>query len=302
MQPKAGGSAMLASRRPLGHLSRMRRSIATIALGTCLAAFAVLLQAAAARADGAMTFTPGRLDGSPACGGPCAEFIVASGEITHLTSLRYLWARKLTGDRDLPVILESPGGFLIGATATARLWRRLGVAVIVARAMPSCGSGAARPCPAADLPHGVRSFALTGEGARCASACPIMLAGAVRRMTAPGARLGVHSSRFDEDTALGRAVTSMGVTQEELRQNTEEDLVGLFEELGVDPELARRSSRTPHRSMDWLSPEEVRAYRLINADLDRSDRLAQALGPSASPPAGPAAGRTSDKPSGKPRR
>ena len=102
-----------------------------------LAALATLelaiLTAAPTRASESMTFTLGRLDRSPDCGAPCAQFIVADGQIEQFSSFSYLLARKRTGDRDLPVLLTSPGGYVAGADRIARVWRKLGVTVIVVK-------------------------------------------------------------------------------------------------------------------------------------------------------------------------
>lgn len=225
-----------------------------------------------------MTFTPGRLDGSPACGAACAEFLVARGEIGHLTSLRYLLARKRVGDRNLPVILESPGGYLLGATLTGRLWRKLGVTAIVAKAVPTCGHSGSRACPAADRADGVIAYRLAGN-AKCASACPVVYAGATGRVAGPGARFGVHASSIDEDSALGRAAASLGVTSQSVAKETEEDLASIFLEFGVDPALAQRYGRTPARSMDWLKPDETLRYRLVSkpGEAPLPPRLAAAL-------------------------
>lgn len=225
-----------------------------------------------------MTFTPGRLDGSPACGAACAEFLVAKGEIDRLTSLRFLVARKRIGDRDLPVILESPGGYLLGATLTARLWRKLGVTAIVAKAAPACGPSGPRPCPAQDIADGVVTYRLAG-GARCASACPVLFAGAVTRIAGPGAWFGVHSSRVDLDSAVGRFATNLGATQKNMAKHAERDLVSAFQEFGVDPALARRYGRTPAESMDWLNPNETLRYRLVTdpEEARLPPRLAAAL-------------------------
>ncbi len=225
---------------------------------------------AAASERGPMTFTLGRLEGSTACGGACAQFIVATGEIGHASTLRFLFARKLAGDRDLPVLLTSPGGFAFGAQGLGRTWRRLQVTTVVAAAQATCGPGAspARDCDPADRAHGVRTFRLTGARADCASACPMLLAGATRRIPGPRARLGVHRGHFDEDTALGRFVIATGSDQDEIARSTAREMGAFFSEMGVEPSVAERSLKTPPDSMDWLKPEEAQATRLFNAKSD----------------------------------
>lgn len=232
--------------------------------------FAVMLLAPA-RATETMTFTLGRLETSRACGAPCAEFVVAKGNIGRATAFGYFLARARSGGRDLPVILESPGGHLNGAVALARMWRQLGVTVVIASSIPTCShSGRDRRCESADLADGIVTFGLAG-GSACASACTILMAGAVRRIAAPKARFGIHTPSANLDSDSGRFVRSLGVTIEEIQRDAIHDLITRFGEFGVDPELGHRSGRTAFESVEWLDIEDARRYRLINAGIDDLD-------------------------------
>lgn len=241
-----------------------------------LASLMVLL-AHGARAQDGMSFTLGRFETSKACGAPCAEFIVAKGMITHLSAVHFMLARTLSGERDLPVILESPGGYVMGAVGLARLWRKLGVSAVVALAVPTCAHEGkdAPPCPAVDRNDGVRSFSL-GFSAYCASACPVLLAGATRRAAARGAKIGVHQPAVPTDSTLGRVISSLGVKDDEAQRSSIETISRAFKEFGVDTSLAERYGGTPHSDVDWLTLAEARNYGLINADprdLARNPRM-----------------------------
>jgi hypothetical protein len=84
-------------------------------------------------------------------------------------------------DRRLPVLVSSGGGSLADAAAMGRLIRQKRLAVAVARALIEKCPARARACP---QPKGQ---AITG-GAKCASACPFILAGGVERFVGPVGR------------------------------------------------------------------------------------------------------------------
>jgi hypothetical protein len=94
-----------------------------------------------------------------------------------------------------------------------------------------------------------------------------MLAGATTRIAGPGARIGVHRGAFDEDSTLGRVGVSAGLDQDTIAKDIANDAAAFFTEMGVDPDLAKRSLRTSHDEMDWLSMSDARAYRLFNAEV-----------------------------------
>lgn len=213
-----------------------------------------------------MTFTPGRLDTAPSCGSPCVEFIVASGQIGFGAVLAFAGARQLAGNRDIPLIVDSPGGYLFGARTIARLMRMSGMTVIVARAFPTCGAPA-DPCGETDRAAGMRTYRLAAGG-KCASACTIMVAGATRRIAAEGARFGVHQSSLDKDSGSARFASRMGLKEEEINETNLTGMVEWFAEYGVDPELGRRARKTPPEKMDWLNLREARDYRLVNAGVE----------------------------------
>lgn len=233
------------------------------ALGTIFLALTVAISPACAD-DDAMSFTLGRLDEAPACGPGCAQFIVARGKITHATAFHYFFARKLAGDRNLPVILESPGGIVVSATFLARKWRELGVTVIVAHAEATCRfGGAGRACDPRDLDGKVQTFRLT-RGAECASACPMLFAGGLYRLAMPDARFGVHRPAIDPNTTAGKIALSLGETQDRNNKRFDHELPDHFGSLGIDPDMGRRYLNTPNQSMEWMGVAEVRRYRLVN--------------------------------------
>lgn len=226
----------------------------------------------AEKAPPPMTFKLGRLPGSKACGQDCVDFIVAEGEIGFGSGVAYLLARKRIGDRPVPVLLNSPGGYVVGATNLARLWRRLGATVIIARAdIRPCG-GAGEACSPEDEAAGVGVYDVTAAKSECASACPFALSGAITRIAPEGANVGVHESYIDESEGLGKAVSGVLSEAEKAsaRRESEQELEAFATEMGIDPEIARRGMKTAHNSMDWLSAADVERYRLSTGSLAAS--------------------------------
>ncbi|MET0605802.1 MAG: hypothetical protein ABWZ80_05055 [Beijerinckiaceae bacterium] len=217
-----------------------------------------------------MSFALGRLPQSPACGPACVDFIVADGEIGFASALAYLLARKRIGDRDVPVLLNSPGGYVAGATNLGRMWRKLGVTVVVASAeQRPCGAAGSAKCNPADEQSGVQVFDISIGNSECASACPFALAGATARISPPGASIGIHETYVDTSEGVGRALENMLSPEEKerARRETERELALYAEEMGIDPEIASRSMKTRHSSMEWLPHADVARYRLTTGGI-----------------------------------
>jgi hypothetical protein len=120
-----------------------------------------------------------------ACQPNCPEWISAEGRIMPGTGAAFAKAIANLRGRRLPVLVSSGGGSLADAAAMGQLIRQKRLAVAVARTLiDNCPAGA-HACPE---PKGQ---AITG-GAKCASACPFILAGGIERLVGPAALVGVH--------------------------------------------------------------------------------------------------------------
>jgi hypothetical protein len=132
------------------------------------------------------------------------------------------------------VALNSPGGSVEDAVAIGRLIRESGFATSVAK------------------------------GALCASSCPLVFAAGVWRTAAPGAAVGVHQiyagivagAPPKGPGAAGRAMSEAQTTTAEVSR--------YLAEMGVDPALWVHALETPPGGLYYLTPEEMRAYRLAN--------------------------------------
>lgn len=229
-----------------------------------------------------MTFTHGRLPDTRPCGLPCTDFIVADGTIAITSSFSYLIAQKKLGARMVPVLLDSPGGNLLGADGLAAMFRRLGATVIVSRArVRRCGAGLATPCNAEDEAAGVKVFDVAPNRAECESGCPFALMGGVKRIVPEGARIGLHAPELDESTVLGGAMLAVDPKAKEAAAETDyEDMASIARAMGVDVAIVTRALKTPHNKMEYISQADMTAYRLVTmslAEADISEPLRKAL-------------------------
>ncbi|TIY08669.1 MAG: hypothetical protein E5V16_18420, partial [Mesorhizobium sp.] len=122
------------------------------------------------------------------CDPNCPEWISAEGTISAQTPERLRQLLDTIGDRRLPVVINSPGGDVLGAVAAGRLIRERKLDVAVARTdFIGCEPDKA-DCTAEDGVYVGLTIDASGE---CGAACPIMLAGGVRRLVGPRAQLTV---------------------------------------------------------------------------------------------------------------
>ncbi|SDA99241.1 hypothetical protein [Mesorhizobium qingshengii] len=126
---------------------------------------------------------------NPLCNPDCPEWISAEGAITPQTPQKLRQLLATLGDRRLPVVINSRGGDLFSALAAGRLIHERKLDTAVARTdFVGCDPGEA-DCAAEDGAYAGLSI---DAGVECDSACALMLAGGVRRLVGPQARLGLY--------------------------------------------------------------------------------------------------------------
>ncbi|RWM68571.1 MAG: hypothetical protein E5X83_30090 [Mesorhizobium sp.] len=129
------------------------------------------------------------------CDPNCPEWISAEGTISAQTPERLRQLLDTIGDRRLPLVINSPGGDVLGALAAGKLIRERKLDVAVARTdFIGCEPDKA-DCTAEDGVYVGLTIDASGE---CGAACPIMLAGGVRRLVGPRAQLTVHSMGLEQ--------------------------------------------------------------------------------------------------------
>lgn len=167
----------------LGALMRLRR-FALIALTFCTLFGNATPAFTAPGKDAPMRFAVVR--GDPGgCDPICPEWISAEGKIVGDTAAKFRKFLKKLGDRQLPLVIHSPGGDVQNALAMGRLIREKKLDVAVGRTAFSSCSPETKGCKG-----GYTGWALP-IGALCNSACPLVLAGGTQRLVGKAA-LGVH--------------------------------------------------------------------------------------------------------------
>lgn len=254
-------------------------------------ALAAILHAHAAFAAGSVAQTnedpPMRFavvrSNASGCEPTCPEWISAEGAIVAATPAQFNKLLKTLGGRRLPVIVSSPGGDVDAALALGRTIRknRLDVAVGLTR-FEGC-EPAAKDCKLNDgkgAPYVGGAFA---SGAYCASACPLMLAGGIRRVVGQWAYLGVHqiTTTFYRTKVLYRTkykvvkgkkkiIEKKVVSRKnagsyktyEMNKALEKRLAAYFKEMGVGPNLLVTIKNTPASTL-----RQIVAYNMLQMNL-----------------------------------
>ena len=200
------------------------------------------------------------------CAPNCPEWLSAEGQIEPGAAADLAKALEGLNGRRLPILIHSPGGSVVDAVAMGKLVRAKGLAVAVARTLITNCSERAPRCPSGP------GTAITG-GARCASACVLVLAGGVERLIGPASLIGVHqittTVRETEDMAH---LTSARKVYEQL--DVDAEVSAYLAAMGVGDPVMALMRKTPAASVRWLSLAELKASHLATSALDASEPIA----------------------------
>jgi hypothetical protein len=198
------------------------------------------------------------------CGDNCRSWVAAAGQITPETVVEF---RKFADGRDLKgatVVIDSPGGAVLGSLELGREFRKLGVTTTVGKTNPLLAA------------EGEAPRATLHTRALCSSMCAFILLGGVRRHVPPDARVVVHqiwpSASRPDPTAATYSARELARIEREL------GLIARYTiDMGGDIELFETAMRIPPwEALRPLSPDELRRMRLHNSDT--------AFGPAAAVP------------------
>lgn len=182
----------------------------------------------------------------PGCKGKCPGVIVATGTIGQNEGYELLaFIEETLGKNPVSqvLVIESPGGFNVGAATMGAVLRQLKMTVIVGRWT------------------GETITANTGIApSTCASACVLVLAGGVKRFFVPGSRVGVHRSHTGPEVRdpITRQVVNGRVNNDDVKTA----YAGYFRQMGVSQGLADVMDKTESGSMYWLSAQEMTRFKL----------------------------------------
>jgi hypothetical protein len=219
----------------------VHRSSALLALAALCLVFLVPEQASANE----MAFRVVALGQGSFCGRSCVQVITGEGEITEETPqqfLSFVSENPEAAQARNVLFLDSPGGNVVGSLKLGKVLRRLGTAVVVARAMPTAGG--------------------TGIMAgRCMSACVYAFMGGRKRVVPPESELGIHRM-FRRETQ--RDVVTR--TSETTTFYAPDEMVGALaaysSSMGISPQLVAMAERIAPESLHIVTRAEMLRWRL----------------------------------------
>jgi ATP-dependent protease ClpP protease subunit len=99
-------------------------------------------------------------------------------------------------------------------------------------------------------------------GGKCASACVLVVAGAVARVSFDRSRFGIHRPRFEPELFAGLSRSEAESTYGTLAAAVQEYL----SEMGLPEQLFASLMQVPSGKMRWLSDREAKSLGLIGED------------------------------------
>jgi hypothetical protein len=203
------------------------------------------LAARPASASESMSFRIASIGETQSCRGGCAEVIAADGEIDNDTADRFVsFLSDHLQDRDLRpvVLLQSPGGTVVGAMQLGLVFRKIGAAVIVAAA------------------HDLGEATVEVSPGACLSACVYAFMGGKRRVIPPISRLGIHRMVINEQVrnAAGEMQTQHIYGSNDIVSS----LSAYTRSMGVDPRVIGMAETIPPDSLHLVTPKEIARWRL----------------------------------------
>jgi hypothetical protein len=210
--------------------------------------------------------------------GTCADWISAEGQIFADSPGKLQKLLKRLGNRKLPILVRSPGGDVAAAMQMGLIIRKNGLSVAV-------GGSRANDCPYADplcKTARAKDGSVTGAsysiGAVCLSACPLILAGGVRRIASSWSPIGVHQitttyrevrvqyrteyevlngrKKILSKQEVGRKMVGKRDTTK-LGSKQRAALIAYLDKMGVDPSLFDLMMSATPQSIRLLSPVEA---------------------------------------------
>jgi hypothetical protein len=263
-------------------------ALSVAANGETTLAYAASGPHAAPNAAAPMRFVKVRSDNA-ACRPDCPEWISAEGKIVTGSADALERTLATTGDRRLPIVINSAGGAVEDAMAMGRLIRAKRLAVVVAHtSLAPCAKGA-KIC-------GEAKGDADSRGAYCASACTLALAGGVERYVSRQSYVGVHQmTEVVSETQvkklykvhylklaglkleLSRHLVGEQRTTSTAKRTADDSVDGAvadyFAEMGVADPVMKLTLATPSKSIHWLTADELRLSRLATAWVDRANPI-----------------------------
>ncbi|WP_201415460.1 hypothetical protein [Mesorhizobium sp. J8] len=232
---------------------------------------------------------------APGCEPNCPEWISAEGTIEAGTPALLRRLLKTLGGRQLPIVVNSPGGNVDAALQLGRMVRKnkLDIAVGITE-FSGCSPGMknCRDDDGKDRPYSGIAY---DSGAMCNSACPLMFAGGTRRVVGEWAYLGVHqiTTTYQREKLLYRTtyrivngkkkiISTRVVSRKnagsyktyEMSKAVEKRLSAYLKEMGVEQGVLSVMKATPASDIRQIEPDDMLEMKLVTS-LDSLDLLTE---------------------------
>ena len=226
--------------------------------------------------------------------GSCTDWIAAEGQIMADSPRKLQKLLKKVGGLSLPIIVRSPGGDVAAAMQMGLIIRRQGLSVAVGGTRADVCDNAEPLCDAARHRDGSMTGEVYSNGAVCLSACPLLLAGGVRRIASPYALIGVHQitttyrevrvqyrteyemlngrKKILSQREVGRKMVGKHDTTK-LGNKQKAALIAYLNKMGVDPNLFDLMMSANPQSIRLLTQVEAINLKMMT-EISSSDQLA----------------------------
>ncbi|TGS65332.1 hypothetical protein EN844_18135 [Mesorhizobium sp. M3A.F.Ca.ET.201.01.1.1] len=233
---------------------------------------------------------------APGCEPNCPEWISAEGTIEAGTPALLKRTLKSLKGRQLPIIVNSPGGNVDAALQLGRIIRKNKLDIAVGTTvffgcepqMKNCRDNDGRGAPYFGVAY--------DSGAMCNSACPLMFAGGIRRVVGEWAFLGVHqiTTTYRREKLLYRTtyrvvngkkkvIGTKLVSRKnagsyktyEMSKAVEKRLSAYLREMGIGEGVLVTMKNTPASDIHQLVPENMLRMNLVTS-LDSLELFAAA--------------------------
>ncbi|WP_217570531.1 hypothetical protein [Mesorhizobium sp. GbtcB19] len=232
---------------------------------------------------------------APGCEPNCPEWISAEGTIDAGTPALLRRLLKTLGERQLPIVVNSPGGNVDAALQLGRMVRKSKLDIAVGITEFSGCSPGMKNCRDNDGKGQPYSGVAYDSGAMCNSACPLMFAGGIRRVVGEWAYLGVHqiTTTFRRERLLYRTtyrivngkkkiISTKIVSRKnagsyktyEMSKAVEKRLSAYLSEMGVEQGVLDVMKATPASDIRQIEPKDMLEMKLVTS-LDSLDLLTE---------------------------
>jgi hypothetical protein len=209
----------------------------------------------------------------PTCEPDCPQWISAEGEITSGTPAVFRRVFKQIGDKNLPLVIRSPGGSINAAIEIGNMVRKRKMTVAVGFTLYRGCRPDEKDCKLPKEAKGVYTGSIAEYNAFCNSACPMILAAGTTRLASSVAYVGLHQPKTEwsrewlrwRDTyrivngkkkILKRTIISRkivkGKTTYGLDNGLRKKMGNYYKSMGIDLAILDEMMRAKYADMYWL--------------------------------------------------